>query len=169
MQTVSVRVPEDDLAWITALRIDGSSSPSDKIRAIIANARRQREGASDFVAAAATVHDSIRPFMDAIKAVEHKFRMHSEAVLVMGEVLPELIAAMICSPPSGKDPRGAAVQIEADLVRRAMRLLTAMLRLSVTPMSPTYDPSVFDPYIPEVIAIANIINANRGLSMEGRS
>ena len=35
MQTVSVRIPEDDLAWLSSLQLQGASSPSDKIRALI--------------------------------------------------------------------------------------------------------------------------------------
>ncbi len=49
MQTVSVRIPEDDLAWLVELQLPDATSPSDKIRALIADARRRGKGANDFV------------------------------------------------------------------------------------------------------------------------
>ena len=42
MQTVSVRIPEEDLEWLMGLDIAGARNPSDRIRSLIAATRRQR-------------------------------------------------------------------------------------------------------------------------------
>jgi hypothetical protein len=47
MQTLSVRIPSEDLEWLAALEISGASTPSDKLRALIAQMRKQHQGTMD--------------------------------------------------------------------------------------------------------------------------
>ena len=80
MQTVSVRVPEEDLEWLMALDIAGARNPSDRIRSLIAANRRQREGTTDYVACAAMLRDFLRPFQDGLSAAERRHKVHSEVL-----------------------------------------------------------------------------------------
>ena len=40
MQTLSARIPTEDMEWLAGLDIQGAVSPSDKLRALIAQMRR---------------------------------------------------------------------------------------------------------------------------------
>ena len=95
MQTISVRVPDEDLEWLMAQEIAGARNPSDRIRSLISATRRQREGMADYVACVAMLRDFLRPFLDTLSAAERKHKMHSEVVAAIAESLPEIMAETI--------------------------------------------------------------------------
>ena len=45
---LSVRVPYEDAEFIAGLHVNGANTPSDKLRAIINQARRRHQGGQDF-------------------------------------------------------------------------------------------------------------------------
>ncbi len=165
MQTVSVRIPEDDLEWLMGLDIEGARNPSDRIRSLIGATRRQRAGASDYVACAAMLRDFLRPLQDVVSAAERREKVHSEVVAAILAALPEIMAEAIAFPPVPAD-RAVSVltHIEADLATRTMRLLVQLLRLSITPAVPAYDPAVLDSYLTEIANIADLIRDRRHLT-----
>lgn len=166
MQTVSVRIPEEDLEWLLAQDIAGARNPSDRIRSLIAANRRQREGATDYVACVAMLRDHMRPFLNAVSAAERRETMHSELVAAISDSLPEIMAETIAFRPVPADASAAdaLAHIEADLTARALRLLIRILRLSITQAVPAYDPAVLDPYLAEVIDIAGLVDGRRRLT-----
>lgn len=142
MQTVSVRIPEDDLAWLSSLQLQGASSPSDKIRALIADAQRRATGENDFVSCVALLREQVRPLLEATQAYEHATHSHSEIVTLLATQMPELMASLITALPDGKRVAEVAREIEARLTAKAMRMLLGLLRLAVTQRPPTYDLSL---------------------------
>ncbi|VWD41329.1 hypothetical protein [Burkholderia lata] len=157
MQTVSVRIPEDDLAWLVELQLPDATSPSDKIRALIADARRRGRGAHDFVRCAALFREQVRPVLDAIDAYEHATHHRSEIVTLLAAQLPDLMASLVTAAPPGKPIGDAAGELEARLTAKSMRVLLGLLRLAVTGNPPAYHPGVLDPYVHEVKELANLI------------
>jgi hypothetical protein len=165
MQTVSVRIPEDDLEWLMGLDIAGARNPSDRIRSLIGATRRQRQGTSDYVACAAMLRDFLRPLQDALSAAERQEKVHSEVVAAILAALPEIMAEAIAFPPvPAQAPTATLARIEADLATRTMRLLVQLLRLSITPAVPAYDPTVLDSYLTEIASIADLIRDRRHLT-----
>jgi hypothetical protein len=163
MQTVSVRVPDEDLEWLMALDIAGARNPSDRIRSLIATNRRQREGTADYAACVAMLRDFLRPFQEALSATERRERLHSEVVATIVGSLPDIMAEAITFPPVPGDESAAAAlaRIEADLADRTMRLLVRLLRLSITQSVPAYDPAVLDTHVAEIAEIADLIRDRR--------
>src|SRR5246127_3160030 len=80
MQTVSARLPSEDLQWLSALDLPGAVTPSDKLRALIAQMRKQYEGALDYSACLGWLRDLLAPFVIELRGIEHRARIHSEAV-----------------------------------------------------------------------------------------
>lgn len=163
MQTISVRVPDDDLEWLLGLDMPGVRNPSDRIRSLIASDRRLREGMTDYVACVSMLRDFLRPFENALRAAERRLGLHSEVVAAVSDSLPEIMAETLAFPPlrDDEDGRATLAGIESDLAARTMRLLIRLLRLSITQATPAYDPAVLDPYLPEVIELAGIIERRR--------
>ena len=170
MQTVSVRVPDDDLEWLMALDIAGARNPSDRIRSLIAANRRQRQGTTDYVACVAMLRDFLRPFQDAVSAAERREKVHSEVVATIAGSLPDIMAETIAFQPVPDDDsaRPVLTHIEADLAARAMRLLIRLLRLAVTQTVSAYNPAVLDSYLDEIIDIADLIGDRRRTSTKER-
>ncbi len=151
MQTISVRVPDEDLEWLLALDIAGARNPSDRIRSLIAANRRQREGIGDYVACVAMLRDFLRPFLDVVSTAERQHALHSEVVAAIAEGMPEIMAEMIAFRPVPADDQAPAAlaRIEADLTARTLRLFVRLLRLSVTPAVPAYQSAVLDAASPK--------------------
>lgn len=166
MQTVSVRIPEEDIEWLMGLDIAGARNPSDRIRSLISATRRQRAGTSDYAAAAAMMRDFLRPLQDVLSATERREKLHSEVVATILAGLPEIMAEAIAFPPVPADGSAVATLtgIEADLATRMMRLLVQLLRLSITPAVPAYDTAVLDSYLAEIANIADLIRDRRQLT-----
>jgi hypothetical protein len=165
MQSISVRVPEDDLEWLMALDIAGAKNPSDRIRSLISATRRQREGSADYVSCVAMLRDFMRPFVDGVRAAERQHKIHSEVVAAVADGLPEIMAETIAFPGELADDEAPAAlrHIEADLAARTMRMLIRLLRLSITQNIPAYDASVLEGPVAEVIEIADLIRGRRNL------
>ncbi len=161
MQTVSVRIPEDDLAWLSNLQLAGASSPSDKIRALLSEAKRRAGGENDFASCVALLREQVRPLQDAVQTHEHTSHSHSEIVSLLAAQLPELMATLITSAPEGKRLAETAVELEARLTAKAMRILLGLLRLAVTQRPPVHQSTVLNPYVAEVQELAQIIQPAR--------
>ncbi len=164
MQTVSVRIPEDDLLWLSTLQTAGSSSPSDKIRSLIQDARRRADGVADYVGCVGLMREMMRPVQEAVQSLEHDEQKHSEIMtLVMGQ-LPELMAAMVAGGAEGEMSLEQARALESRLTAGVMRLLLGVLRLAVTQRVPAYDEGVLNSSLPEVFELARLIQTIRSVS-----
>src|SRR5215468_11218966 len=80
MQTLSARIPMDDMEWLAGLDMQGAVSPSDKLRALIAQVRRQHDGTLDYERSLGWLRDLVTPFVTAVRAFEHHNRLHSEVL-----------------------------------------------------------------------------------------
>src|SRR5215813_2489311 len=94
MQTLSARIPSEDMEWLMALDIPGAVSPSDKLRAMVAQMRRQHEGALDYDRSLAWLRELLTPSVAAIRGFEHHNRMHSEPLTLVAEWLPQIMATL---------------------------------------------------------------------------
>src|SRR5215471_16070889 len=105
MQTLSARIPIDDMEWLAGLDIQGAASPSDKLRALIAQVRRQHEGTLDYEGSLSWLRDLVAPFVTAIRALEHENRMHSEVLTLVTEALPPIMATLLSERGLAKDAK----------------------------------------------------------------
>jgi len=157
MQTLSARIPTEDMEWLTGLQVSGAVSPSDKLRALIAQMRRQHEGTVDYERSLVWLRDLAAPFVTSIKAAEHRERIHSELVSLAAEWVPQIMATMLSERGGGKDAQKHLLDLEALLAQRCFQFLTSLLRLAVTPGGGCYNPAVIDKYTSGVLEIAEIV------------
>jgi hypothetical protein len=161
MQTLSARIPNEDLEWLSALDIQGAVSPSDKLRSLITQMRRQQEGMLDYERSLSWLRDLVAPFVTTVRAMEHQTRTHSEAVTLVAEWAPRVMATLLSERGLAKDARDHAVDIEAILVQRCFQLLASLMRLAVTRDVGCYDPAVIDKYLPSILDIAGVVVQSR--------
>src|SRR5262245_33949666 len=133
MQTVSVRVSSEDLAWLSSLQAAGTVTPSDKLRALIAQMRRQHEGALDYTACVAWLRELLGPLVAGIRGIEHHHRMHSAAVSAIVEWAPQVMATLLAEHKLEKRGAADAIALEDTLLQQCFQLLAALMRLGVTP------------------------------------
>ena len=161
MQTVSARLSAEDLQWLSALELPGAVTPSDKLRALIAQMRKQHEGALDYTACLAWLRDLLAPFVIALRGIEHRERTHSEAVGAIIAWAPQVMATILSARDFGEDDVARAREVEDALVQSCFRLLVALLRLGVTPAAECYTPDVVEKHLPRIIELVQLITANR--------
>ena len=161
MQTVSARLPSEDLQWLSALDLPGAVTPSDKLRALIAQMRKQYEGALDYSACLAWLRDLLAPFIIELRSVEHRERIHSAAVSAIIAWAPQIMATMLSARDFGEDGTARARELEDALVQSCFHLLMALLRLGVTPAAECYTPDVVEKHLPRIIELVQLITANR--------
>ena len=169
MQTVSARLPSDDLEWLSALDLPGAVTPSDKLRALIAQMRKQHEGALDYSACLSWLRDLLSPFVIELRGIEHRERTHSEAVSAVIAWAPQIMATMLSARDFGEDGTAQAREVEDALVQSCFHLLMALLRLGVTPSAECYTPYVIEKHLPRIIELVQLITANRETLKEKQS
>jgi hypothetical protein len=168
MQTLSARIPTEDMEWLAGLDIQGAVSPSDKLRALIAQMRRQQEGTLDYERSLGWLRDLVAPFVTAIRAVEHHNRMHSEALTLAAEWLPQVMATLLSERALAKDAKKHAIDVEEIVVQRCFQLLASLMRLAVTRDAACYSPAVIDKHVSTVLEIAGIVTQTRKMREETR-
>ena len=161
MQTLSVRVPSEDIQWLSSFEIAGAVTPSDKLRGLLSQARRQQQDTMDYTACVAWLRDLLSPFVVAIREVEHRYRLHSDAVNAVIEWIPQIAATLLSEKRFGEDAPKQAAALEDILVQRCFQLTTTLLRLGVTPRAECYDPSAIERHLGRVIELAELISTDR--------
>lgn len=157
MQTLSARIPTEDMEWLVGLDIQGAVSPSDKLRSLIGQMRRQYEGTLDYPRSLSWLRDLVAPFVTAIRALEHHNRMHSEVLTLAAEALPQIMATLLSERGLTKDAKRHAIDVEEVVVQRCFQLLTSIMRLAVTSDAGCYSPTVIDTHVRSVLEIAEIV------------
>jgi hypothetical protein len=168
MQTLSARIPVEDIEWLAGLDIQGAVSPSDKLRALIAQMRRQYEGTLEYERSLSWLRDLVAPFVTAIRAVEHNNRMHSEALTLTAGWLPQIMAPLLSERALAKDAKKRAIDIEDMIVQRCFQFLTSIMRLAVTREAACYSPAVIDKHVSSVLEIAEIVTQTRRMREDKR-
>lgn len=162
MQTISIRVPDDDFQWLLSLSDANGKTPSEKLRALLARSRQQAAGMTDPDLCAAWQRALIQPFLDSVNALERRQKMHSDLVGAVADCIPQLMTTLISSPIGPQNAEREAVEVEAVLAQQCFRLLTTLLRAAVTSVPATYDKHVLERYLPDIIEIASIISTRKG-------
>ena len=168
MQTLSARIPSEDIEWLASLEIQGAVSPSDKLRALIAQMRRQYEGTLDYERSLSWLRDLVAPFVIGIRTLEHNNRMHSEVLTLATESLPQIMATLLSERSLAKDARKRAIEVEEIVVQRCFQLLASIMRLAVTREAACYNPGVIDKHVSSVLEIAAIVTQVRKMREDKR-
>ncbi len=157
---LSVRLSEDDTSFLAKLQIDGALTASDKIRALIRQAREREGRPESFSAALAISHDQLAASFRALRLLEAGAEAHSDVAVGLMTTAEELLAVAL-SAPGEAGGREALVRHEARLVDCAARMTEQLLRWAVTPTAPAYDAGVVARRIAALGELMQIILAAR--------
>jgi hypothetical protein len=153
---LSVRVSQDDAEFISRLEIAGAATPSDKVRALLADARKRQDGFRDYPGCLAMVQEMLSPTLQRLREAEHREDVHSELVLELAQWTPETLAFLLTSLKEGDD-REHLEKFEQGVAERLFRLLENVLRMAVTSECHGYDPEVVRRRMPPVTELVDVI------------
>jgi hypothetical protein len=160
MVPISARISEQDLTFLAELNISDCTTPSEKIRALVAEARERRMGGSDYRSSLIMHQDSLRELVSLIRERENREQVHSEFLLYLLDWLPELNACVTTSQqPIAEDPQHVELaRLEDAAAERVFRLLRSFLQMGFGDANQSYNSRTFSGRIGALVGLINALS-----------
>lgn len=145
---LSLRISDDDAAFLADYAPEGAATPSEKVRHLIAEARERAEakGPEDGRTAASHV---LAPARKRWRDLETEAGRNSDLVLKLYDRASELLGRMIVGPRAA----GELEQFEADLAREAARTLEDLLALQLGGNARSYNDCVLEDELSQALRL----------------
>lgn len=168
--TFSFRLPHEDVEFINRLKISGAKTPSEKFRAIIAEAKNKNIKSRDYHGCMQIVKGMMADTIEDIRQAELENKMHSELITRAFEWLPEIIAFVV-SAINEEDKGGAEalLELESGFADRLFQQIESVLQLGSIRNCRCYDPDTISKRLKPVIELTNIVSNVHRLNQEDLS
>jgi hypothetical protein len=160
MQTLSIRIPDEDFQWLLAQPEGSARTPSEKLRALLQRAREQQAGQQDPELCTLWMRQLVQAFGDDIASIERNRQQHSDLLAAVIEHVPAIMALLVAGRPAQDE--NAAASGEALIALRCFRFFGALLKGGITSTPSTYGEGVYDRYLPDILELAQIISTRKG-------
>ncbi|MDH5388632.1 MAG: hypothetical protein OEY06_09300 [Gammaproteobacteria bacterium] len=163
LQNVSARISQEDAEFLAQVEITGAKTPSDKLRAIIEQARLRHIAANDFESAIASMHDLLSPINRRIRHLESGNEIHSELLVRVIEWLPDIVALIVstdCNREGSNEDEHTTenlLKLESGVADRVFRLIESVLQISITKQCACYNTDLMRERIEPVIELSEIV------------
>lgn len=129
----SARISVEDAEFISSLEYDGAHTPSDKLRALLAETRRKHQGFADYGQNLAQMQDWLGQIKRQLLVRQQQVNQHSELLLRLLDALPDMLAtlqtlAATCSKLNSRELQ----HIELQMLQKVSRLNELLLPLALT-------------------------------------
>lgn len=159
---ISVRITTEDASFLAGLRLDDAVTPSDKLRALLREARQRQEQGHDYQSCQRQLQDLLAPAMQRLRQAELQVRQHSDFVDLVLPWLAETLAYAATAPATAPPEDTELLRdVEGNLATRVFRLLEGVLRLGVTRQAPCYDPDMLQSRVNTIVEIVDIMKQRR--------
>lgn len=155
---LSVRISHEDAEFLANLDVDNAKTPSDKVRAIIAERRRLAPEGNSYGQVLSWIEGSLAPILLKLREAQNREKEYSEVIRITAEWLPDLLAHMLIDGKKVQDKQGLA-KLEADITDKTFRLIEAILRLGVTDEAPCIDKRAVSRRIATSIELVKVIQS----------
>lgn len=170
----SVRLSEEDADFLSSFDCQGATTPSDKIRALVADARRLQSSRRSYAEGILFQESMTLPLIRTLRSAEHKADCHSEFLFSFLNWLPEIQAFLQTELSAGSEDTpedsfdlGRLRTVEAGAARRIMEITETLLRLAVAQPEPCYDPTCISQRLGPILQLCNLLRANAGTTGHG--
>ncbi|MGD2119730.1 MAG: hypothetical protein PVG66_15335 [Chromatiales bacterium] len=161
--TISARIPQEDATFISQLEISDAKTPSDKLRAIIAEARLHYENRKDLRGSITMMQELIAPASTAVREFEIEQDMHSELISRFLEWLPDAMAFTLTAATANEDRsmQQQLASLENGIADRVFRLVESILQMGVTQRCSCYDKQAIHRRVEPILDLAHVISMMR--------
>ncbi|WP_417485949.1 hypothetical protein [Maricaulis sp.] len=157
---LSVRISDDDAAFLARFKAEGAKTPSEKLRALLAQARRMEAGGDDFASRVEWCGAQLQPALNRLRNAQKEHRNRSELVARAYQRMPELVATLMV----GVREEGTVddlVDFEADLSEQIFALIEELLDLGLTENSRTFDPELMKRRLEPIQEILDLVRLSK--------
>lgn len=168
---ISVRVSQDEAETLARMRIPGATTPSEKLRALIAEAHSKQQGPTDYVESITQVQKWLAPLFEAIQRAESSHEQHSDIVALLREWLPDFLAYVQLAG-SGSDTGNdeltveALLSLERGIADRLFRLMERVFQLALISRCHCYDSELITKRMELIQQLATIITQQQERNKE---
>ncbi len=155
---ISVRLSLEDAEFIANLHIDDAVTPSDKIRSIIKEAKKQNERIVNYEGCLKIARETLRELTQKIKTTELESKQHSELLNVFNEWIAESFAYVAAAKQELEDEKLTFEALEEGVSIRVFRLFEATARMGITSKAPCYEPNIVTRGFLPILELIQIIN-----------
>ncbi|MEE4245799.1 MAG: hypothetical protein V2I33_10325 [Kangiellaceae bacterium] len=161
---LSVRVTHEDADFIASIDIEGAESPSEKLRALIAEARRRHNAEGGFAESQLELRKIIQPLTERVQDFEAEQDMYSQLLHLGLEWIPEAMAELVAQrlQLSKATDKEQMIKLERRVTDRVFRLIEGFLRLAITKDCEGYDPEVVRKKLPRINQLFELIRLMEG-------
>ena len=181
MIPLSVRITENDAAFLATLKYDGATSLSEKTRALIAEARRRRENQGHLDEALRVLEDIHSAQDSRRRELERQTDIHSELLAQFSRWLMDTHILFLegaeaagqsdeAKREGGKVKKGSRpsddktvrhesmADYERRLADRIFLLIDLVLRQGLTETSRNYDPRVVSDHMKDILELSRLLD-----------
>lgn len=158
---ISVRLSDDDVAFLAGYEVQGARTPSDKMREILKAAREREEGVQDVAACEDLLRSMARPAEKGLRQLQREIGHRSDFVMKLYERLPEMLSELIASAPGPENDQQDLVRFEAALSAELFSLIEEIFDLGLTTPSRTYDPELMNKRLAPILEVARLLDQKR--------
>ncbi|OVE79973.1 hypothetical protein BVY02_01745 [bacterium J17] len=153
-------MPLGDAEYISSLDVPGATTPSEKLRAIIAEARERSEGSRDYEGSLKNYLSMTAPAVMQLKRIENEEKMHSELVFKVIQWAQETLAYISTSIPKDNAPiKKELKDLENTVADRVFGFVEAVMRMGITKNNNCYTPTVVSSRVEPVLEISDVISS----------
>ncbi len=158
--TISARISREDALFLSQYEAEGAVTPSDKLRAIIADAREWHSKSKDYRGSISVFQNMLAPVDADIRELELRHHIHSELLTRILEWLPDMMAVIIASETklNKSGEKGQLEEIEEGVADRVFRLIESIMQMGITQRCPCYNSNTISRRIDPVLDLARIIS-----------
>lgn len=157
--SLSVRVDDNDAAFLAGLDIGHARTPSEKLRMLLQAERRRQEGVGDPLDAADMFRDLLQPAKRRVRRLETSAGVRSDFLTKLYDRLPEISGTAFAGPSEKiKDASKTLENFEKDILTDVFALILEVLELGLTTQNRCYDPAGVEKRLAPVLEILELIN-----------
>ena len=157
--SLSTRISQEDAEFLAGLKIQDASTPSEKLRVIIADSRKRHEGMQDYRNSLLMYQDMLNRVVTVSRELEMENQIHSELVSRLIEWLPDMMAFATAMGSKLQQARSveSLKEFEDGITDRSFRLFLSILQMGITDTCPCYQKNAISKRISEVVKLVNVI------------
>lgn len=154
---LSLRISSEDAAFLAELEISGAKTPSEKVRAILAAARKQHRGSKDISQCLEIIQDMTRPALTNLRAAQADLNIRSDFIVKLYEKIPEILAELVAAEvDTGKDAKAQLKALEVALATEVFGFIEEVINMGLTSRSRTYDHKLIRNHMEPIIEIVEL-------------
>ncbi len=165
---ISVRISQDEAETLARLSIPGATTPSEKLRSLIAEAHRREQRPADYAESIYQTQQWLAPLLESIQSAESTIEQHSDIVALLQEWLPDFLAQIRLVGIGDKAglSREELLSLERGIADRTFRLIERVLQLALISRCRCYDPDLLIKRMDHIGQLAAIITQQQKSNKE---